>query len=85
MSTGHNIKGGSNGHFNHADPTKGWRFFSSLYVHIRVLKVHNTKEFIQALEGVGAQYTTYLQAHQKSWGFETLLSVSPYSKDENKM
>ena len=27
-SNGHNIKGGSNGHFNHADPTRGQRFFS---------------------------------------------------------
>jgi hypothetical protein len=28
MSSGHNIKGGSNGHFNHVDPTRGQRFFS---------------------------------------------------------
>ena len=30
MSIGHNIKGGSNGHFNHVDPTKGERSFSLL-------------------------------------------------------
>ena len=28
MSNGHNIKGGSNGHFNHVDPIRGHHFFS---------------------------------------------------------
>ena len=28
VSSGHNIKGGSNGHFNHPDLTRGQRFLS---------------------------------------------------------
>ena len=32
MSNGHNINGGSNGHFNHVDPTRGQCFFSVVNV-----------------------------------------------------
>lgn len=47
--------------------------------------MHITKESIQDLEDVGAQYTTYLQASpKKCWGFEILFSVLSYARDENK-
>ena len=38
MSSGHNTKGGSNGHFNHVDPTKV-NIYSLLAVSIKILSI----------------------------------------------
>ena len=40
MPIGHNIKGGSNGHFNHANPIKGQRFFSLWYESFKCIGMH---------------------------------------------